>query len=76
MFVPRVETGVSADFTKIEKEQYRAVIRFLFLKGKSHSEIKGRLNVVYGDSSPSMGTVKNWFNEFLRGRTSVFDEPR
>jgi len=31
---------------------------------------------VYGDSSPSMATVKNWFNEFQRGRTSVFDEPR
>jgi len=31
---------------------------------------------VYGDTSPSMATVKNWFNEFQRGRTSVFDEPR
>ncbi|XP_039302537.1 uncharacterized protein LOC120357081 [Solenopsis invicta] len=31
---------------------------------------------MYGDSSSSMATVKNWFNEFQRGRTSVFDEPR
>jgi len=23
-----------------------------------------------------MATVQNWFNEFQRGRTSVFDEPR
>ncbi len=23
-----------------------------------------------------MATIKNWFNEFQRGRTSVFDEPR
>ncbi|XP_043259031.1 uncharacterized protein LOC122401139 [Colletes gigas] len=23
-----------------------------------------------------MATVKNWFNEFQRGRTSVFDDPR
>ena len=22
-----------------------------------------------------MATIKNWFNEFQRGRTSVFDEP-
>ncbi|XP_035222076.1 uncharacterized protein LOC118194963 [Stegodyphus dumicola] len=57
------------------KEQYRSVIRFLFLEGKSCSEIKECLNAVYGDSSPSMATVKNWFNEFQRGRTSVFDEP-
>lgn len=60
----------------MEKEQYRSVIRFLFLEGKSRSEIKNRLDTVYGDSSPSMATVKNWFNEFQRGRTSVFDEPR
>lgn len=60
----------------MEKEQYRSVIRFLVLEGKTRSEIKDRLDAVYGDSSPSMATVKNWFNEFVRGRTSVFDEPR
>ena len=47
-----------------------------FLEGKSRSEIKERLDAVYGDSSPSMATVKNWFNEFQHSRTSVFDEPR
>jgi len=46
------------------------------LERKSRSEIKERLDTVYGDSAPSMATVKNWFNEFQRGRTSVFDEPR
>ena len=64
------ETGVFADFTKMEKEQYRSVIRFLFSKWKSRSEIKERLDAVYGDSSPSMATIKNWFDEFQRGRTS------
>ena len=54
---------MSADFTKMEKDQYRSVIRFLFLDGKSHSEIKERLDAVYGDSFPLMATVKNWLNE-------------
>ena len=66
---------MSADFTKMENEEYRSVIRFLFLEGKSRSEIKERLDAVYGDSSPSMATVKNWFKEFQRGRTSIFDKP-
>ena len=57
---------------KNEEEQYRSVIRFLFLEGKSRGVIKERLDAVYGDSSPSKATVKNWFNEFHRGRTSVF----
>jgi len=60
----------------MEKEQYRSVIRFFFLEGKSCSENKERLDAVYGDSSPSMATVKNWFNEFQHGRTSAFNEPR
>jgi len=29
-----------------------------------------------GDTSPSMATVRYWFNEFKRGRTFVFDEER
>jgi hypothetical protein len=40
------------------------MIRFLFLGGKSRSEIKEHLDAEYSDSSPSMGTAKNWFNEF------------
>lgn len=60
----------------MEKEQYRSVIRFLVLKGKTRDEIKEELDAVYGDASPSLATVKRWFNDFKRGRTSVFDEPR
>jgi hypothetical protein len=56
--------GVSTDFREIKKEQYWSVIRFLFLEGKSHSEIKEHLDALYGDSSPSMATFNNWFNEF------------
>ena len=59
LFWPRVEANVSMDFREMEKEQYMSVIRFLFLEGKSRSEIKERLDAVYGDSSPSMATVKN-----------------
>ncbi|KAG5345380.1 SETMR methyltransferase, partial [Acromyrmex charruanus] len=58
----------------MEKEQYRSVIRFLFLDGKTCEEIKTKLDAVYGNSSPSMTTVKYWFNEFKRGRSSVFEK--
>ena len=61
---------VSADFRKMEKKQYRSVIRFLFLEGKSRSKIKERLDAVYGDSSSSMATVKNWFKGRLNTDTS------
>ncbi|KAG5345034.1 SETMR methyltransferase, partial [Acromyrmex heyeri] len=60
----------------MEKEQYRSVIRFLFLDGKTCEEIKTKLDAVYGNSSLSMTTVRYWFNEFKRGRSSVFDEER
>ena len=67
---------MSAYFIKMEKEQYRAVIRFLFLEGKSRRQNQKALGCRYGNSSPPMSTVKHWFNEFQRGRMSVFDEPR
>ena len=59
----------------MEKQQYWSMIQFLFLERKLRSEIKEHLDAVYGDSSPSMATAKNWFNEFQHGRMSAFDEP-
>lgn len=52
---------------KKEKEQYQSMIQFFslfFLQGRSYSsEIKERLDTVYSDSSPSMATIKTWFNK-------------
>ncbi|XP_018329299.1 uncharacterized protein LOC108739748 [Agrilus planipennis] len=60
----------------MEKERYRSVTRFLFLDRKKFGEIKAKLDAVYGNTSPSMTTVRYWFNEFKRERISVFDEER
>lgn len=60
----------------MEKEQYRSVIRFMYLDGKTCEETKDKLVAVYVDQAPSMTTIRYWFNEFKRGRTSVFDEDR
>ena len=53
---------------------YRAVIRYLYLKGKTGKEIHGELADVYGSSAPSYAQVKFWVGEFRRGRTSLEDE--
>ena len=58
------------------KVEYRAVIRYLYLKGKSGKEIHGELADVYGSSAPSYARVKFWVGEFKRGRTSLEDEAR
>jgi histone-lysine N-methyltransferase SETMAR len=60
----------------MEKIKYRAVIEFLYLKKKTNDEIKAELDDVYGDSAPSIATVKRWTAEFKRGRTDIFDEAR
>lgn len=49
-------------------------MRYLFFEEKSCTEIKQRLYVVSGDSSPS--TLNEKFNEFQRVRTLVFHEQR
>jgi hypothetical protein len=62
----------------MEKVGYRSeiLIRFLFLDGKTYLEIKEKLEALYGDLSPSITTIRYWFNEFKHGRTSVLDEER
>ena len=58
------------------KVEYRAVIRYLYLKGKTGKEIHGELADVYGSSAPSYARVKFWVGEFKRVRTSLEDEAR
>ena len=58
------------------KVEYRAVIRYLYLKGKTGEEIHCELTNVYGSSAPSYAQVKFWVGEFKRSRTSLEDETR
>ena len=63
-------------FVEIDKIEYRAVIKYLFLKGNTPTQIKDELDSVYRDSAPSFTTVKFWAAEFKRGRTSLGDDER
>ena len=58
------------------KVEYRAVIRYLYLKGKTGQEIHCELTNVYGSSAPLYAQVKFWVGEFKRSRTSLEDETR
>ena len=42
------------------KVEYRAVIRYLHLKGKTDQEIHCELTSVYGSSAPLYAQVKFW----------------
>ena len=58
------------------KVEYRAVIGYLYLKGKTGQEIHCKLTNVYGSSAPSYAQVKFWVGEFKRSRMSLEDETR
>ena len=58
------------------KVEYRAVIRYLYLKDETGKEIHGKLADVYGSSAPSYAQVKFSVGDFKRGRTSLEDEAR
>ena len=58
------------------KVEYRAVIRYLYLKGKTGQEIHCELTNVYGSSAPPYAQVRFWVGEFKRSRTSLEDETR
>jgi len=61
---------------KMDKIEYRAVIKFFVKEGLTPSEIHSKFIKVCGDSSPSFSTIKKWVAEFKRGRTSLEDDPR
>ena len=60
----------------LSKVEYRAVFRYLYLKGKTGQEIHCEMTNVYGSSAPSYAQVIFWIGEFNRGRMSLEDEVR
>ena len=59
---------------KMDKIEYRAVIKFFVNEGLT--PIHSKFIKVYGDSSPSLSTIKKWAAEFKRGRTGLEGDPR
>ena len=47
------------------KVEYRAVIRYLYLKGKTGKEIHGVLADVYGSSAPYLDCLQSFFVLYL-----------
>ena len=49
---------------KMDKIDYRAVIKLFVKKGLTPNEIHSKFIKFYGDSSPSFSTNKKWAAEF------------
>jgi hypothetical protein len=60
---------------KVDKTEYRAVIKLFVKEVLTPNEIHSKFMKVYGESSPSFSTVR-WAAEFKRGHTSLEDDPR
>ena len=72
--MPNMASDAKACFSS--KVVYRAVIWYLYLKGKTGKEIHGELADAYESSAPSYAQVKFWVGEFKHGRTSLEYEAR
>ena len=58
----------------MDKIEYPAVIKYLFLEGNTPTQVKDELDSVYRDCASSFTTVKFWAAEFKRGRKSLGDD--
>jgi len=65
-------SGDARDFNNMET---RAVIKLLFLQGKTPKEIHAVLTETLREHAPSHATVKNWVAQFKRGDFSTCDAP-
>ena len=59
---------------KMDKIEYRSIIKYLFLKGNKPMQIKDELDSVYGDSVSSFTIVKFQAAEFKSGCKSLGDD--
>ena len=59
-FIQLSEAGVLSVSLKMDKTEYRAVIKFFAKEGLTPNDIHSKSLKVYGDSSPSFSTVKKW----------------
>jgi hypothetical protein len=75
-FIQLSEAGVLSVSLKLDKIEYRTVIKFFVKEDLTPNEIHSKFINVYGDSSPSFSTIKKWTAEFKRGRTSLEDYSR
>lgn len=64
------------NFYAMEKNEFRAVIKYLQIKGLRANEVKAELDSVFGDLSPALSTVNKYLREFRLGRTTTEDLPR
>jgi len=53
---------------KMDKIEYRAVIKFFVKEDLTPNEIHSKFIKVYGDSSALFSTIKKWATEFTRTR--------
>ena len=60
---------------KIDKIEYRAVIKFFVKEGLTPNEIHSKFVKVYEESSPSFSTIKKWTAQFKSGCTSLEVDP-
>ena len=60
----------------MDRNEKRAVIKYLNLKGLTPNEISSDMKVVLGDDAPSYATIYRWIAEFQRGRESIEDAHR
>ena len=60
----------------MEKSEFRVLIKHYFLRKKTISETKKKLDKYYPDSAPLIGMIHKWFSEFCCGRTSTSDAER
>ena len=62
--------------SKMEPLEYRSVIKFLNMQGKSPYAVFEEMFSVYQEECPSYETVKYWVRKFKSGFLSIHDSPR
>lgn len=61
---------------KMDKKEFRVLIKYCFLKGKNTVETKSWLDKEFSGSTPGKPTIIDWYAKFKHGEMSTEDGER
>ena len=60
----------------MDRRDFRGMIFYDFMRKPTAKESHNQLKTTFGEKTPSLATVYNWYGEFTHGRKTLSDEVR
>jgi len=68
LFLASIQINQVLEKMNLSRQDFRAIIYFNFKSSRSVKETHELMRQAFGDETPALATIYNWYAEFQRGR--------